>query len=529
MPFYTLRLDKYAAILTFLWISFFIYTLAECLRLCQGHLIYALDDPYIHLTFASRLLQGTFGINQGELASPGSSLLWPWLMALTEIGKLGVWGPLIANIPIALCSVYLGGVLLKKINAVEPLTRSPYAYALGLTMIFAMNAVALPFTGMEHLLHILLLLVILLEMLKVARGAGPSRVLGVCLVLLPLVRLEGLAYAGTAFLVLWLRGYRKQSLAYAAGLTALLGIYAGVMLHLKLPIIPGSILLKSDFASSAVQGDGISYALLNHFLGSLAHPSGQMLLACGFIMLCMLIHQRHNRAMLFIVLPVFAAVVAHIFAGHYGFFFRYEDYAMTLAFFGIQICRDNREDVAQHQGSALLSCLLLVMSVFIAAPYAKAALLTPLAARNNYEQQYQMRRFVFDFFPEPIAVNDLGLVSFGNDNYVLDLWGLGSEEIRKLKMANAYDSKAMERIIKEHNIQLIMIYESWYRDQIPASWVKLAVLHTRERIVVAQQDVAFFAPSATQTDALKQALVRFKKTLPREIGLQLFFDPSGFE
>ena len=48
----------------------------------------------------------------------------------------------------------------------------------------------------------------------------------------------------------------------------------------------------------------------------------------------------------------------------------------------------------------------------------------------------------------PAAVNELGLVAYGNTNFVLDLWGLGSEKVRKEKLANQSGPDTIEALAK---------------------------------------------------------------------------------
>jgi hypothetical protein len=46
-----------------------------------GQFIYALDDPYIHLDLADQLARtGVYGVNEGQVAAPSSSILWPFLL-----------------------------------------------------------------------------------------------------------------------------------------------------------------------------------------------------------------------------------------------------------------------------------------------------------------------------------------------------------------------------------------------------------------------------------------------------------------
>lgn len=58
-------------------IAIFAFILVET----KGHFTYTLDDPYIHLALAKNIWLGHYGINPGEMSSPSSSLLWPFVLA----------------------------------------------------------------------------------------------------------------------------------------------------------------------------------------------------------------------------------------------------------------------------------------------------------------------------------------------------------------------------------------------------------------------------------------------------------------
>ena len=100
---------------------------------------------------------------------------------------------------------------------------------------------------------------------------------------------------------------------------------------------------------------------------------------------------------------------------------------------------------------------------------------TPVAAQNIYEQQRQMHEFVTNHWKSPVAVNDIGYVGFQNDEYVLDLWGLGSEEARRLIRAD--DPDMLRKLTAKHDVHLAMIYEEFFYNVIPADWRKVAELH----------------------------------------------------
>src|ERR1700761_8124302 len=46
----------------------------------DGKLTYSLDDPYVHLSVSEQIWHGHYGVNPGEVASPSSSILFPFLL-----------------------------------------------------------------------------------------------------------------------------------------------------------------------------------------------------------------------------------------------------------------------------------------------------------------------------------------------------------------------------------------------------------------------------------------------------------------
>lgn len=86
--------------------------------------------------------------------------------------------------------------------------------------------------------------------------------------------------------------------------------------------------------------------------------------------------------------------------------------------------------------------------------------------------------FVADFYQQPVAVNDIGMVSYMNDKYVLDLYGLSSEEVHQLKSAGKFSKSEISNIILKKKIELVMIYDVWFKEK-PDNWLKVAVLKTK--------------------------------------------------
>ncbi len=156
-------------------------------------------------------------------------------------------------------------------------------------------------------------------------------------------------------------------------------------------------------------------------------------------------------------------------------------------------------------------------------PYFIGLAMLPLASNNIYEQQYQMHRFAVDFWKKPVAVNDLGWVSFRNPNYVLDLWGLASPQALKARMGNE-EPEWMSELADKHKVELAMVYAPWFPNP-PRQWEKVATLRlSRKLITPAWHEVTFYAMNPESNVEIISALERFKDTLPVGVALDLVGD-----
>ena len=153
---------------------------------------------------------------------------------------------------------------------------------------------------------------------------------------------------------------------------------------------------------------------------------------------------------------------------------------------------------------------VLAACIVFAEPYIEATVYTSTGSRSIYEQMYQMRRFATEFFPRRVAVNDLGLTSFDNGNFVLDLWGLGSEPVRKLRAAGEFNAAQIEDMAKKYNIDFAMIYREWFEGSIPESWCLLAILETKP-VTPIFANVLFFAIKPTARADMNKALDRLRR------------------
>lgn len=224
------------------------------MQVTDGQLIYTLDDPYIHLAVAENIIKGGYGVNLSEYSSPSSSILYPFLLAFTEVIGLGIFGPLIYAASASLLSTWiLSGMLWKSVgNSFGRLTSFVFCI-LGPLLILSVNAIALPLTGMEHSIHVLGAVLVIKGAaslaLGISKGAIPIMVTGIFIC--STIRFEGLALALTAITALAIMGHRRIALATLTGISAIITIYGLIMYSLGLPLLPSSVLTKSELALSA--------------------------------------------------------------------------------------------------------------------------------------------------------------------------------------------------------------------------------------------------------------------------------------
>jgi hypothetical protein len=521
-------LKEYPVALFLIWLAGAVVLILWSILLCDGHLIYTLDDPYIHLRVAQNILHGGYGINFGEYASPCSSVIYPYILALTELVGFGVWGPLVINLLAMGSAVYVVGHIFRDYVFTSDGKDSDFIgsklfpFILGILMCFVMNAWGLVMTGMEHSLHVLAVVLVIWGFLRILDGGTefPEWLIP-AIVALPFIRFEGLALSLFSLVALVYLGYRFR--AFVAALLIVSGLFSWFLFTHShgLPVLPSSVLLKSDIAANAVEGTGWAQ-LLNAIYGNvkkpLIYPQAILFIISLFIVFALSYKacQEGRRQIAIVIggMTIFTAI-SHIFFGRYGWFSRYEIYAITLNMISALIL--GRFYLFQKNVKERVLWAFLV----VATTYIMTTLLTPTGARNIYQQQYQMHRFAVEYWRQPVAVNDLGLVSYDNPDYVLDLYGLDSEEVRRMRMTyGRYDEKALSMLVERNNVSLIMVYEELFKPIIPDDWHKIAVLNT-SCVTASSDQVSFYiTPKADRTEALEM-LHQFAKTLPKGAVLKI--------
>ena len=479
------------------------------LALPHGRLGYTLDDPYIHLALAERIALGHYGINLGEVTAPSSSILWPFLLVPGAGTAWHVWLPLGISLACGAATALLLGRLVDRL---------PWAagadwgrIALVLLLVVAGNLAGLPFTGMEHSLQVLLAAACAWGLAEAMRGRPIPLWCLAAAALGPAVRYEMFALVGA--LMIGLAGQRRW--AAAAGLLAVALVlpvgFGAWLVSEGLPPLPNSVLAKSDVYAGADGMLGPVLALVsNAVLELLRHPRRWPYLA--LLVLLAALALRAPPVQRWPLAGAVAALGLHALVGRFGWFFRYEIYALLFGALVLVVALAGASRAWRLAGAAVL--------LAAAAAQSPAALQSPRAAQNVQDQQYQMHRFVADYWRQDVAVNDLGWVSYRIDpkRYVLDLYGLASNEALRQKHK---DAPWMEAMVRRHGIRLAMIYPWWF-EGVPESWVRVAELRlSGPRISPAGDNVTFYATEPEAEVELRQKLAEFASTLPAGVRLDL--------
>lgn len=517
--------------------------LAFSLRKNQGHLIYALDDPYIHLAMAKNFaLHGVWGITQHEFSSSSSSPLWTFLIAVVNgIFKVNDLTPFVLNFILSALAVGVAYVLLKGEQLVPALI-----FISLLLMAFLTPLPALIFTGVEHILHLILVLLgvaaaahILADEPTVAptdrwRGSRQSNrwpdkiLLWACAFFLPLTRYESLFLLLAVSLLFLLR--KRMAEALALGATGLLPVIAYGWLSVSKGWfwLPNSVLLKGDAPPFSLAGIG---KFIFDF-GDKLTRNPHLLVLLSLALIIFIVGSKRNEDFWQkknVMLTLFcAATLLHILFASTGWFYRYEAYLVALGLLAIIVGAQEYgpekfwltvdPKLTPQYGATVL--LALIVSLPLVGRGLISFFRIPQATHNIYEQQYQMGLFLRNFYQnKSIAANDIGAINYLADVHCLDLMGLANREVAQLKRAGAYDTEQISNLAKKSGVEVAIVYDQWFEGPtaLPPHWVKVGAWTIPHNVVCAGDTVSFYAVAPSAADRLRDNLRAFSPCLPSDV------------
>jgi hypothetical protein len=500
----------------------------------NGHLVYALDDPYIQMAMAKNFaLHGVWGITRFGFTSASSSPLWTFLIAVSYV-VFGVseTSPFYLSL---LCGALVLGVaywVLRWYKLSPKLT-----FWTLLVLVFFTPLPLLICIGSEHPLHAAMTILLTFLAARLLSEKSPStarRDLILLLAVSPMltvVRYEGMFLILIICALFLLRGRWLTGVAVGmAGFSSIL-LYGAIGLAKGWSWLPSSILLKGSFPRFTDLGTAFDSVFGPAYTNVKMGPH-LVVLVMGSLFLAL--YASDKRQALWdsrqVMTAIFVAIaLAHIQFCMVALFFRHEAYLVALGIVVIvaQLADQlpekllgtpaDRALLPKHIGGVLLAAFL----IYPCAVRAGVALLyLPRASKNIYEQQYQMALFIKRYYQgSTIALNDIGAVNFLADVHCLDLWGLGTYEVTKLMHHHEYRTRDILRLSKQAGVKVAMVYDNWYTPigSLPRDWVWVGQWALPDNVVAGGDTVSIYAVDESETAPLIQNLQDFSSLLPKDV------------
>lgn len=495
----------------------------KSLQANAGHLIYTLDDPYIHMATAKNLAaHGVFGVTRFSFSSSTSSPLWTLLLA-ASYGLWGVsdWIPGILATLFALAALYSADSLCRLLS-VGAIGRS----IICLAVVYFTPLVPVVSTGMEHAMHLFLAIVFIRTTIRFALDPGGRTLVYMCFggLLAVAARYESLfLVAPLAFWLLCTKQWRGATMLVISSFLPVVayGVFSAMNGSY---LLPNSLMLKGHFANL----DGIK-AIINALgyrgFGILIGTS-HLYVTCIILLLGSLLWRRESRLPI-VALCIVSSIVLHLQFASTGWFFRYEAYLVAVSlpvigglYFGFRETLLPRflDRTEARYWIALLGCTVLL--VWPLHRRAKESLERVVRASNHiYRQQYHMGEFLRKMYAPGVRVacNDLGAVSYYADADILDLWGLGTIEVTRAKRMGKYDSNTIEHLLKQRRTEVVMVYSNWFDGNWPKSLIPVAEWTATSNYF--GKTVTFYALSEEGAKDMGDRLRQYQGLLPDSVAV----------
>ena len=514
-----------------LWIAILIL-FRESTAINQGIFTYVLDDPYIHMTMAKNLiLHGVWGVDKYGFTSSSSSPLWIIVLSLTYfLFGVNSFIPFILNVIFATIFIFIAYSIFKYYK-LQP----AYNLIFLLFLIFFTPIPALAFTGMEHLLQIVLIVSFAFIGVQILCENKPSNIKHMLLLILAAlvvaVRYEDLIMvliiAGMFFIK---REFWKSLSILSASMVPVFayGIYSTMNGWF---FLPNSLITKTIFVEAKTQAFSLNgiVLLVNNFLNIqnlfIFIP---LILAIG-----LLIFRLREKKYLWnapnILLTLFICTTTlHMIAARTGWFYRYEAYLIALGILTIAIGINEYLPSVSKWDKKLISknlTLILIISVLFLSLVGRGYCSfneIPTATHNVYDQQYQMGLFIQKYYKgDAVSLNDVGAVNYATDIKSIDLLGLSGLNVSKAILNENYTINDIDNITHQNHVKVIIVYEDLYRKYltggIPSDWIKVGQWKISNRITCFMDTVSFYAIDPQDAENLTKNLKEFSSQLPPDV------------
>jgi hypothetical protein len=508
--------------------------LVASLRAAAGHLVYPLDDAAIHLSVAQNLAHhGTWGVVPGEIQSASSSPLWTvllggWLLAADLARHVGLdvpdsVGPLLINLAAGLWVV---AVLAGWQRVLAPGWRRILdAGAAAVLVVVVLFLPALSLLGMEHTLHVALVLSTTVLFARRAQGhptGWPAWLPYLLLALASLVRLETVFLAaGLALAELVVTDRRRPS--RPAGVLAAGGLpFVGVVLVNQAAgqgWLPNSVVAKVPGltgAGDAIRGQDVFIRFTNDpLLGAMTVVIAGLLLVAW----------RRPSPFRYPAVAFAVAVTAHVFLARVGYYERYQAYLIAV---GVLVLLAAAADLVppmrRPPARAALVPGLIVVSMLTSGTQLALTADLPAAATDTYQQRYQAARFLARYYDgRPVATGELGYISLLHRGPLTDMFGVGDHEVLEARKSSGQRPEAAywADLARRRGFRVAAVYRTTMLFDHPDEWT-LVGEWTINRKTISEPVFQFWATTPDEIGPLTGHLREYDGEMPVASTLTIF-------
>ena len=402
-----------------------------------GTWIYPLDDAYIHMALARNMAEyGTWGISPKAYAPVSSSPLYTLL--LTLLWKIHPWAlwPLIVNF-------LMGSLFLIYLDRALPIHGWRRVWFIS-SVLFGVPLPLVVVLGMEHTLHITVMVWILLVLRRwlQTRSKRDFRLLIVLGVIAGGLRYESL-FLGAAIGLILVRTRRfREAVGIAAAFALVPLLYGGFNLAHGWPFLPSTLLMKAPPFQFHRFWEWLLVPEVNIYANALGAPE-VMVVAAGLLYLTARLRHIPSRRIGTVVL---IQILLHYALARVGWFVRYEAYLAAMSLVTIGLFVVERQRLESYQNVPVF--MVFVGMGLIASARSLYLFLVPGVSWNIYALPYQSARIARSFPPNvSLALWDIGLPGFKTDRPIVDLAGLASLGVTRLRFQGKEEEIA-RRLVK---------------------------------------------------------------------------------
>lgn len=524
-----------AALAALVFLAFIVDTVNQSTALNENHLVYGLDDAYIHMSIARNFAEhGVWGITPYAYSSTTSSPLWTLMIAVVYVfSGVNEWVPLLLNILMGILVLLAANHLLIHFRVA-----AIYRLIVLMTLVVLVPFNTLALSGMEHLLQILGCLLLINSTLNALQSTTltPSSLrywfVPVSAMLVATTRYEGLMMVACVCVVFLL--WKRPVYAIITGIFAAVPVvvYGLIAIGNGWQFLPASISVKSGAFSYLMNVDWqarFTFLVADSYqIFSSEHILTLPLLAA--LALCLYRYEklrtlRDNGLVLLLIFAVTTVLTVRLVSWpDPGTFSRYEAFLVALSIIVIPavvgLWLPSRISL---QGVPILAVGIVLILFLINDLYNRYVYIAydrPIitATTEIYRQQYQMGRFLQTYYNDAtIATNDIGAVNYFTDIKNVDMWGLGTVEVTRAKADNIYTPAVMHEIASSAGVQLAIVYDDWLAlyGGVPEEWILVERWHTEMApVILGNATVSFYVLDEADVLPLQQNLEEFAPSLP---------------